>query len=48
MVLWDRDVQRPTYDDGVRDQLTTAGAGTLDPTDALSAMLNNADTWEVV
>jgi 2-oxoglutarate ferredoxin oxidoreductase subunit beta len=43
-----RDVQRPTYDDGVRDQLATAGAGTLDPTDALSAMLNNADTWEVV
>jgi 2-oxoglutarate ferredoxin oxidoreductase subunit beta len=43
-----RDVQRQTYDDGVRDQLTTAGAGTLDQMDALDAMLRSADTWEVV
>ncbi|MFC4046554.1 2-oxoacid:ferredoxin oxidoreductase subunit beta, partial [Dactylosporangium siamense] len=43
-----RSVDRPAYDDLVRDQLTTAKAkanGT--PEEELGALLNSGDTWTI-
>jgi 2-oxoglutarate ferredoxin oxidoreductase subunit beta len=43
-----RQVERSTYDDQARNQVTTASAGTEDRTLALSGLLNGGDTWTVV
>jgi 2-oxoglutarate/2-oxoacid ferredoxin oxidoreductase subunit beta len=43
-----RSVQRPTYDDQTRDQVTTATAGTDDRSLALAGLLGGGDTWTVV
>lgn len=43
-----RQVDRPTYDDQARDQVTTASAGTEDRSLALAGLLNGGDTWTVV
>ncbi len=43
-----RDVERPTYDDQARAQVTTAAEGIDDPVTALSGLLNSGDTWTVV
>ena len=43
-----RQVERPTYDDLARDQVTTAKAGTDDATAALTSLLNSGDTWAVI
>lgn len=43
-----RSVERPTYDDLVRDQVSTARAEAGEPTDAdLDALLAGGDTWTV-
>jgi 2-oxoglutarate ferredoxin oxidoreductase subunit beta len=42
-----RQVERPTYDDLARDQLTTASAGTGDRREALAELLRAGDTWSV-
>jgi 2-oxoglutarate ferredoxin oxidoreductase subunit beta len=43
-----RQVDRPTYDDLVRDQVHTATQGTPDRDAALSGLLTSGDTWTVV
>jgi 2-oxoglutarate ferredoxin oxidoreductase subunit beta len=44
-----RQVERPTYDDQARDQITTAKATAPgDPRDRLDALINSGDTWTVV
>jgi 2-oxoglutarate ferredoxin oxidoreductase subunit beta len=43
-----RQVQRATYDDQARAQITTASAGQGEPREALSALINGGDTWTVV
>jgi 2-oxoglutarate ferredoxin oxidoreductase subunit beta len=43
-----RQVERPTYDDLAREQVASAGAGTFNQDEALSALLNGADTWTIV
>jgi 2-oxoglutarate ferredoxin oxidoreductase subunit beta len=42
-----RQVQRPTYDDLVREQVTTASAGGAATTEALQALVEGNDTWTV-
>jgi 2-oxoglutarate ferredoxin oxidoreductase subunit beta len=43
-----RSVDRPTYDDQARNQITTASQGQGDPTEALAALIAGGDTWTVV
>nr|WP_221199966.1 2-oxoacid:ferredoxin oxidoreductase subunit beta [Nocardioides soli] len=44
-----RQVERPTYDDQARGQITTAQQATPgDPTDRLAALIGGGDTWTVV
>ena len=43
-----RSVERPTYDDGARQQVATAMAGQDDSTAALTALINGKDTWTVL
>lgn len=44
-----RQVERPTYDDQARAQITTAqGAATGDPSDRLAGLISAGDTWTVV
>jgi 2-oxoglutarate/2-oxoacid ferredoxin oxidoreductase subunit beta len=43
-----RQVEAATYDDLAREQITTASAGTPDPTQALASLLSSGDTWTVV
>ena len=43
-----RQVERPTYDDGTRQQVATASQGTTDRTAALAGLLGGGDTWTVV
>ncbi len=43
-----RQVQRATYDDQAREQITTASAGATDPKQALAGLINGGDTWTVV
>jgi 2-oxoglutarate ferredoxin oxidoreductase subunit beta len=43
-----RDVQRPTYDDQAREQITTARAGQDDPQLALAGLIAGSDTWTIV
>ena len=43
-----RQVERPTYDDGVREQIATAAQGTGDKASALAGLLASGDTWTVV
>src|SRR5664279_2997701 len=43
-----RQVERATYDDQAREQITTAAQGTSDPQAALAGLLAGADTWTVV
>ncbi len=44
-----RQVERPTYDDQARDQVTTAaGAVNGSPADRLAGLINGGDTWTVV
>ena len=44
-----RQVDRPTYDDLARDQITTArGDGDENSTDRLAALIGGGDTWTVV
>ena len=44
-----RQVERPTYDDLAREQVTTARGGTQDPAeDRLAALIGGGDTWTVV
>jgi len=43
-----RSVERPTYDDQARRQITTASEGKGDPTEALTALIAGGDTWTVV
>jgi 2-oxoglutarate ferredoxin oxidoreductase subunit beta len=43
-----RQVDRPTYDDLARNQITTATTDDHDPTTALTTLLNSGDTWTVV
>ena len=43
-----RQVERPTYDDGARQQVVTASQGTTDRTAALAGLLSGGDTWTVV
>ncbi|CPW63208.1 Probable ferredoxin oxidoreductase%2C beta subunit [Mycobacteroides abscessus] len=42
-----RSVQRPTYDDLAREQLTAAAAAKPSDTAALQALLTGRDTWTV-
>ncbi|KUG56816.1 2-oxoacid:ferredoxin oxidoreductase subunit beta [Serinicoccus chungangensis] len=42
-----RQVERPTYDDGVREQVRQATAGTVRDTASLDALLHGRDTWTV-
>jgi len=42
-----RDVDHPTYDDLVREQVTTASAGGPPTTEALQALVSGNDTWTV-
>ncbi len=42
-----RNVQRPTYDDLVREQVTSASAGGPPTTEALQALVAGNDTWSV-
>ncbi|GAB3593453.1 2-oxoacid:ferredoxin oxidoreductase subunit beta [Angustibacter peucedani] len=42
-----RDVQRPTYDDLVREQVTSASADGPPTTEALQALVAGNDTWSV-
>jgi 2-oxoglutarate ferredoxin oxidoreductase subunit beta len=43
-----RQVQRPTYDDLAREQITVASQGTDDRSTALAGLLASGDTWTVV
>jgi 2-oxoglutarate/2-oxoacid ferredoxin oxidoreductase subunit beta len=44
-----RNIERPAYDDLVRDQLATARAKvTGDPEDELAKLLNSGDTWTIL
>jgi 2-oxoglutarate ferredoxin oxidoreductase subunit beta len=44
-----RQVERPTYDDQARAQITTAqDAATGDPSERLAALISAGDTWTVV
>jgi 2-oxoglutarate ferredoxin oxidoreductase subunit beta len=43
-----RQVERPTYDDQARDQITTASAGQGDQREALASLISGGDTWTVV
>lgn len=43
-----RSVQRPTYDDGARQQVATAQAGHEDSSAALTSLINGKDTWTVL
>jgi 2-oxoglutarate ferredoxin oxidoreductase subunit beta len=43
-----RQVERPTYDDQARDQITTASAGQGNQRDALASLISGGDTWTVV
>jgi 2-oxoglutarate ferredoxin oxidoreductase subunit beta len=43
-----RQVERPTYDDQARAQITTAAQGNGEPADALAALIAGGDTWTVV
>lgn len=43
-----RDVERPAYDDLVRDQVRLASAATTDRDAALEALLAGGDTWDVL
>ncbi|MCZ4497850.1 MAG: 2-oxoacid:ferredoxin oxidoreductase subunit beta [Marmoricola sp.] len=43
-----RSVERPTYDDGARQQIATATAGQDDPSAALTALIHGKDTWTVL
>jgi 2-oxoglutarate ferredoxin oxidoreductase subunit beta len=43
-----RSVQRPSYDDLVREQVTTAKAKVSDPELELAGLLNSGDTWTIV
>jgi 2-oxoglutarate ferredoxin oxidoreductase subunit beta len=43
-----RQVQRPTYDDQARDQITTASASQGDKRQALASLISGGDTWTVV
>jgi 2-oxoglutarate/2-oxoacid ferredoxin oxidoreductase subunit beta len=42
-----RDVERPTYDDLVREQITSASADGPPTTEALQALITGNDTWSV-
>jgi 2-oxoglutarate ferredoxin oxidoreductase subunit beta len=42
-----RDVERPTYDDLVREQVTSASAGGPPTTEALQSLIAGNDTWTV-
>jgi len=42
-----RQVQRPTYDDGVREQVRSARESTAHDTAALQSLLRGRDTWTV-
>jgi len=43
-----RQVERSTYDDGVREQIAVASQGTDDRRTALAGLLASGDTWTVV
>jgi 2-oxoglutarate ferredoxin oxidoreductase subunit beta len=43
-----RDVERPTYDDQARAQITTAKQGHDDPQLALAGLISGSDTWTVL
>jgi 2-oxoglutarate ferredoxin oxidoreductase subunit beta len=43
-----RSVDRPTYDDGARQQVATAQAGHDEPAAALSSLIHGKDTWTVL
>ncbi|MGZ6878192.1 MAG: 2-oxoacid:ferredoxin oxidoreductase subunit beta, partial [Nocardioidaceae bacterium] len=43
-----RQVERPTYDDAVREQIAVASQGTDDRRQALAGLLASGDTWTVV
>ena len=44
-----RQVERPTYDDQTRDQISSSTAATTGtPTERLGALINGGDTWTVV
>jgi 2-oxoglutarate ferredoxin oxidoreductase subunit beta len=43
-----RDVERPTYDDQARAQITTARQGHDDPQPALAGLIAGSDTWTVI
>jgi 2-oxoglutarate ferredoxin oxidoreductase subunit beta len=43
-----RDVERPTYDDQARAQITTARADGVEPQAALAGLIGGGDTWTVV
>ncbi len=43
-----RSVARPTYDDGARQQVTSAQAGHEDSAAALTSLINGKDTWTVL
>jgi 2-oxoglutarate ferredoxin oxidoreductase subunit beta len=43
-----RSVERPTYDDGARQQVATATAGQDDSSAALASLINGKDTWTVL
>jgi 2-oxoglutarate ferredoxin oxidoreductase subunit beta len=42
-----RQVQRPTYDDGVHEQVRSAREATAHDTAALQSLLRGRDTWTV-
>ena len=43
-----RQVERPTYDDQAREQVSSAQVGDASREDRLTALLNAGDTWTVV
>ena len=43
-----RQVERPTYDDLAREQITNAATGQEDQRAALTGLINGGDTWTVV
>ena len=43
-----RQVERSTYDDQARAQITTAATGQDDQRQALTGLINGGDTWTVV
>ncbi len=43
-----RSVERPTYDDGAREQIATATAGQDDHSAALASLITGKDTWTVL